>query len=573
MPFPRLSLRDAPPPAAGLPTRADVAMFVGLVGRTATAVPAALRDQLEAAGWAGSGPFARDPAAVEALLDVPVAVESWGAFAALYAWDARPAGGGGAALMPSRLGLAVRSFFAEGGTKAWIVRTGDPLPLIVQPQPRLDGEGKPRPIEPADTAASAAAAAATKRAVVTGTRPATAGRVALIPGFGNVVAAGEATAPATWRGVEHVWGVEDAAMLLLPDLPELLAPAPEGIADLPGPPQPPEDWKPCAPVSPGFRAERRQARPSVSAPRLDRAGYREWGHALRDVLDRLDAPRGAAHRRDVMLVASLPLPATVGASLPPPAEDYPLAILDAPGSWLATPGDPPGGVSLLAREAIGSARLQLVWPWVETTASGGLPEGLEGAEGVFAGTVARTALSRGAFRSAAGAALPSVRRLWPELGSGDLERALPGRRADWLGDRLSLVGARLAGFALLSDATMASDVSWRAGGTSRLVGIILRAVRWVGQERLFAPAGPALWSAIRRDIEALLEQLRQAGALAGANPADAYEVRCDSSTMTPADIDQGRTIVRVAVNPAQPIGWVTVTLAMGGNALPLEAAA
>jgi hypothetical protein len=135
MPAPRLTLRDAPAPAAGLPTRADVALFAGLVQRSATALPDEIRTALEAAGWAGTGPFARTSAQVEALLDVPVAVESWSAFEALYDWSARLLEVGAPETIPSNLGLAVKSFFDEGGVKAWIVRTGDPLPLIMPETP------------------------------------------------------------------------------------------------------------------------------------------------------------------------------------------------------------------------------------------------------------------------------------------------------------------------------------------------------------------------------------------------------------------------------------------------------
>jgi hypothetical protein len=133
MPLPGLSFRTAPPPAGGLPSRADVALFVGLVGRRAVAAPAALRAELERAGWAGSGAFTRSAAAVEALLDVPVAVESWDAFDALFAWDARPVTAAGSKRTPCPLGAAVHAFFAEGGIRAWIVRCGDPLPVDVPP--------------------------------------------------------------------------------------------------------------------------------------------------------------------------------------------------------------------------------------------------------------------------------------------------------------------------------------------------------------------------------------------------------------------------------------------------------
>lgn len=223
---------------------------------------------------------------------------------------------------------------------------------------------------------------------------------------------------------------------------------------------------------------------------------------------------------------------------------------------------PAPGQRLTNADRIGNARLQLAYPWLETVASAALPEGVEGAEGQVLGTIARTALSIGAFRSAAGTDLSGVRRTLPELGTAALRRGLEGGRADWLGDRLTLIGKRPGGFALLSDSTMSASPSWRAAGVSRLMGIILRAARFVGQERMFEPAGPALWNAIRADFESFLERLRQAGAVDGATIDQAYTVRCDRTTMTQNDIDAGRTIVSISFTAAQPIERITVTLAL-----------
>ena len=136
MPLPGVFFATAPPIAGGLSSRADVAVFVGFVGRRASALPPALRAELERGGWAGSSAFARSPAAVDALLDVPVVVESWDAFDALFAWDARLVTTGGAARISCLLGAAVHAFFAEGGVRAWIVRCGDPLPVSTS---RADG--------------------------------------------------------------------------------------------------------------------------------------------------------------------------------------------------------------------------------------------------------------------------------------------------------------------------------------------------------------------------------------------------------------------------------------------------
>ena len=571
MPYPELILRDAPPPGAGLPGRADVALFAGFVGRRATPLPDGVRAALVAAGWAGKGPFARSDAAVEALLDVPVAVTSWAAFDALYAWDERPLTASSARTVACPLGLAVRSFFAEGGIKAWVVRAGDPPPLLDVDDPDAARDTVVRPLQ-ADPAALRAA----RRQLLSWDRkkhnPPVAGqmppdadlRVPLIPGLDRG-APPSASDPGTWCGVAHIWGIDDAAMLSLPDLAEVFAPQPEALSDLAGPPPVPEAWKPCAPASPSYVPDGRNTRPTVSAPRLDRQGYAQWGAAIAHLIALLGTPRGAAHRRDVMLMASLPLP----------RHDSDLAGYEgAPLRLLSEKGLPKAGVRLLDTGWVGSARLQLGYPWVGTAASDGQPEGIEAPEGVLMGAIARSALAQGAFRSAASSRLASVRSTVPNLRSADIRTSLDGGAADWTGDLLCLIVQKPQEFTLISDATTSQSRDWRAGGVSRLMGIILRAARWLGQDRLFEPAGEHLWSEITLDFESFLDNLWQLGALAGGKPSDAYSVRCDASVMSQADIDAGRTIVQIMFTAAQPVQRITVTLALseGGGAQLAEAA-
>ena len=46
------------------------------------------------------------------------------------------------------------------------------------------------------------------------------------------------------------------------------------------------------------------------------------------------------------------------------------------------------------------------------------------------------------------------------------------------------------------------------------------------------------------------------GALAGATPKEAFFVRCDRSTMTQHDLDNGRLICLVGVAPLRPAEFV-----------------
>ncbi|SFI42374.1 hypothetical protein [Albimonas pacifica] len=531
MPRPGVFFSHLPAPGAGLSARADVALFAGLLARREAPVPEALLALLEEAGWAGAGPFARGPAAVEALLDCPVPVESWDAFDALFDWRGRTASPGDARPVPSPMGLAVRSFFAQGGRKAWIVRTGDPLPVVVP------GED-----------AAAHRLVRRRRLSLAAIDELTAEFAPLLPGFEGIGMPVSAQDPGTWRGAAHLLGIDEAAMLLLPDLPELCAGPPAPAAVIPAPPPPPEAFRPCGPL-----VSEEAATPAplpLEAPRLDADGFATWARALRHALALAEAPGGAHHRRDAILVASLPRPA--------PGAGDPLAPLEV----LAAVEPIGDGTSALSESWLGSRRLQLAYPWVATPGAASGPEGLEGAEGIAAGLIARSALALGAHRSAAGREALQASRLSPELGSGELARGLaPGAAggADWAGDRLTLLARGTSGFKLVSDATAAVAREGRAGGVSRLIGVIERAARELGHDHLFEPSGEALWAETRAALGSLMERLREAGAFAGA---PAWTVRCGRETMTQADLDQGRVIAEVTFRAAQPIQQVTVSLAL-----------
>jgi phage tail sheath protein FI len=72
----------------------------------------------------------------------------------------------------------------------------------------------------------------------------------------------------------------------------------------------------------------------------------------------------------------------------------------------------------------------------------------------------------------------------------------------------------------------------------------------------FEPNGEALWENVRRTIEDFLLNEFQVGALVGDKPEQAYHVRCDRTTMTQNDIDNGRLICVVGVAPVKPAEFV-----------------
>ena len=83
-----------------------------------------------------------------------------------------------------------------------------------------------------------------------------------------------------------------------------------------------------------------------------------------------------------------------------------------------------------------------------------------------------------------------------------------------------------------------------------------KGLQWV----VFEPNGETLWQAIRQTVGDFLFGLFRQGALMGTKPEQAYFVKCDASTMTQADIDNGVLIIIVGVAPVRPAEFVIITL-------------
>jgi phage tail sheath protein FI len=81
---------------------------------------------------------------------------------------------------------------------------------------------------------------------------------------------------------------------------------------------------------------------------------------------------------------------------------------------------------------------------------------------------------------------------------------------------------------------------------------LLQGTQWV----VFETSNPMLWATVRQSIEAFLEQLFKEGALAGQTPDQAYFVKCDATTMTQVEIQNGQLNVVVGVAPVYPTEFV-----------------
>ena len=70
---------------------------------------------------------------------------------------------------------------------------------------------------------------------------------------------------------------------------------------------------------------------------------------------------------------------------------------------------------------------------------------------------------------------------------------------------------------------------------SHIEDSIFRGTQWV----LFEPNAAPLWAQVRADVTAFMQTLFAKGAFLAATPPEAYWVRCDNTTTTVNDIDNG----------------------------------
>jgi phage tail sheath protein FI len=86
---------------------------------------------------------------------------------------------------------------------------------------------------------------------------------------------------------------------------------------------------------------------------------------------------------------------------------------------------------------------------------------------------------------------------------------------------------------------------------------LLANLRWV----VFEPNDEPLWVAIKSSIEAFLLSLFRQGGLQGSTPSDAFQVKCDSTTTSPTDQQNGIVNIVVAFAPLKPAEFVVIKIA------------
>jgi phage tail sheath protein FI len=104
--------------------------------------------------------------------------------------------------------------------------------------------------------------------------------------------------------------------------------------------------------------------------------------------------------------------------------------------------------------------------------------------------------------------------------------------------------------------TTTHDPDWKYVNVRRLFIFVEKSIERATQWVVFEPNDEPLWASLRRSVGSFLRRLWMDGMLQGAKKEEAYFVKCDRSTMTQADIDNGRLIMVIGIAPVKPAEFV-----------------
>ena len=169
--------------------------------------------------------------------------------------------------------------------------------------------------------------------------------------------------------------------------------------------------------------------------------------------------------------------------------------------------------------------------------------------GFVTGIYARSDVQRGVHKAPANEVVTGLTRLEMNINKGRQDVLNPEginalRFFEGRGNRIW--GAR----------TLSSDPEWMYVNVRRLFIFLEHSIDKGTQWAVFEPNDEGLWDKMRSTVEDFLLVQWRNGALLGSKPAEAYFVRCDRTTMTQNDLDNGRLVCLIGVAPVKPAEFV-----------------
>jgi phage tail sheath protein FI len=143
------------------------------------------------------------------------------------------------------------------------------------------------------------------------------------------------------------------------------------------------------------------------------------------------------------------------------------------------------------------------------------------------------------------------------LDAEPLERVLADREIARLGEgAVNVLRMVRGGVRLWGTRTFTSDAEWKYVNVRRLLIFLEASIDRGLQWAVFEPNAEPLWAEVRRTVGDFLRVRWRDGDLRGTRPEEAFFVRCDRTTMTQGDLDDGRLVCVIGVAPLKPAEFV-----------------
>ncbi|MBV5316383.1 MAG: phage tail sheath family protein [Desulfobulbaceae bacterium] len=228
---------------------------------------------------------------------------------------------------------------------------------------------------------------------------------------------------------------------------------------------------------------------------------------------------------------------------------YRFAVLDCRQGIIPTE-------ALIDKSVLDSSYAAIYYPWVMVSNPLSRPDDVSvpreialPPSGFICGIFARNDISRSVSKSPGNEIVRGAIRLERNISHAEQEllnprgvnclRFFPGR-----------------GYRLWGARTASSDPEWKYIGPRRYFLFLEHSIDRSTQWAVFENNGEQLWANIREAVTSFLYNEWRSGNLLGTTPEEAFFVRCDRSTMTQNDLDNGRLICLIGVAVLKPAEFV-----------------
>jgi hypothetical protein len=196
-----------------------------------------------------------------------------------------------------------------------------------------------------------------------------------------------------------------------------------------------------------------------------------------------------------------------------------------------------------------SAYAAFYFPWIKAKSPFAKRQRIVPPGGHVAGVYARTDAERGVFKAPANQVI---------RGATGLKYSVGQAQQDVLNPRGVNVIREFPdrGIRVWGSRTLSNDPEWKYVNIRRLFIFLEHSIDTGMQWAAFEPNGDRLWARVVDTIRNFLRAQWRAGALQGQTENEAFFVKCDRTTMTQDDIDDGRLICLVGAAPVSPAEFV-----------------